>query len=116
MKKPSRSDPVSSLPPSSTEAPRPLTETEIILKVRADSGVIALQTVDPDTEIYVSRLEADQIHQINEEFPNFLPSDLSYVWSVNIISAQMRQGSGYKKIRFYLSPEGNILGRYETGK
>lgn len=89
-------------------------ENEIIRLVRKDPNVQLLQTADPKTEIYVHRLFSKQIIQINQEYPNFLPSDTPYVYSVNVISSEIKSKSGYKKIRFYISPKGQIVRRIET--
>ena len=91
-------------------------ENEIILLVRKDHSVQLLQSTDPKTEIYIHRLFPEQIIQLNQEYPNFLPTDTPFIYSVNVISSQILSNLGYKKIRFYISPKGQVVRRIETGQ
>ena len=89
-------------------------ELDLISIVRKDPSVIKLYSIDPKTEIYIKKLGLEAIQLIQKEFPNFLPSNLQYVYSINVISSSMISSSGYKKIRFYLSLKGEILKRIES--
>ncbi|MHA1562502.1 MAG: hypothetical protein ACTSPA_10300 [Promethearchaeota archaeon] len=87
---------------------------DLISIVRKDPSVIKLYSIDPKTEIYIKKLGLEAIQLIQKEFPNFLPSNLNYIYSINVISSKMMSSSGYKKIRFYISIKGEILKRIES--
>ncbi len=91
-----------------------VSELNLIRIVRKDPSVIKLYSMDPKTEIYIKKLGMEGLNLIKKEFPNFLPSNLQSVYSINIISSKMMSSSGYKKIRFYISVEGKILKRIES--
>ena len=91
-----------------------LDQLDLIRIVRKDPSVIKLYSKDPQTEIYIKKLGLEAIHLIQKEFPNFLPSNLQYVYSINVISSSMMSSSGYKKIRFYISVKGEILKKIES--
>ena len=91
-----------------------VSELDLIKIVRKDPSVIKLYSLDPKTEIYIKKLGEMGIKTIHEEFPNFLSSNLQWVYSINIISSRMMSSSGYKKIRFYISVKGEILKRIES--
>ena len=91
-----------------------VTELDLIRIVRKDSSVVRLYSMDPQTEIYIKKLKREACHIIEKEFPNFLPSNLQSVFSVNVISSKMMSSSGYKKIRFYISVKGEILKKIES--
>ena len=91
-----------------------VSELDLIKIVRKDPSVIKLYSLDPKTEIYIKKLGEMGIKNIHEEFPNFLSSNLQWVYSINIISSRMMSSSGYKKIRFYISVKGEILKRIES--
>ncbi len=91
-----------------------VSELDLISIVRKDPSVIKLYSIDPKTEIYIKKLGLEAIQLIQKEFPNFLPSNLQYVYSINVISSSMISSSGYKKIRFYISVKGEILKRIES--
>ncbi|MHA1474439.1 MAG: hypothetical protein ACTSQ5_04560 [Promethearchaeota archaeon] len=91
-----------------------VSELDLISIVRKDPSVIKLYSIDPKTEIYIKKLGLEAIQLIQKEFPNFLPSNLNYIYSINVISSKMMSSSGYKKIRFYISIKGEILKRIES--
>ena len=91
-----------------------VSELDLISIVRKDPSVIKLYSIDPKTEIYIKKLGLEAIQLIQKEFPNFLPSNFQYVYSINVISSIMMSSSGYKKIRFYISIKGEILKRIES--
>ena len=91
-----------------------VSELDLIKIVRKDPSVIKLYSIDPKTEIFIKKLGLEAIQLIQKEFPNFLPSNLQYVYSINVISSSMISSSGYKKIRFYISVKGEILKRIES--
>lgn len=91
-----------------------VSELDLIKIVRKDPSVVKLYSMDSNTEIYIKKLSLEAIQLIKKEFPNFLPSNLQSVYSINIISSKMMSSSGYKKIRFYISIEGEILKRIES--
>ena len=91
-----------------------VSELDLISIVRKDPSVIKLYSIDPKTEIFIKKLGLEAIQLIQKEFPNFLPSNLQYVYSINVISSSMISSSGYKKIRFYISVKGEILKRIES--
>ena len=91
-----------------------VSELDLIRMVRKDPSVIKLYSMDLKTEIYIKKLGSDAIQLIEKEFPNFLPSNLQYVYSINVVSSCMMSSSGYKKIRFYISTKGEILKRIES--
>ncbi len=91
-----------------------LNQLDLIRIVRKDPSVIKLYSMDPKTEIYIKKLGLEGLDLIKKEFPNFLPTNLLSVYSINIISSRMMSSSGYKKIRFYISLKGEILKRIES--
>ena len=91
-----------------------VSELDLIKIVRKDPSVIKLYSLDPKTEIYIKKLDQVGTLLIEKEFPNFLPSNLQSVYSINVISSKMMSSSGYKKIRFYISVKGEILKRIES--
>jgi len=91
-----------------------VSELDLIRIVRKDPSVIKIYSLDPKTEIYIKKLEEEAIREIEKDFPNFLPSNLQNVYSINVISSIMISSSGYKKIRFYISVKGEILKRIES--
>ena len=91
-----------------------VSELDLIRIVRKDPSVIKLYSKDPKTEIYIKKLGEEAIRAMEKEFPNFLPSNLQYIYSVNVISSEMMSSSGYKKIRFYISVKGEILKKIES--
>ena len=91
-----------------------VSELDLIRIVRKDPSVIKLYSMDPKTEIYIRKLGKEAINNFEKEFPNFLPSNLQYVYTINVISSYMISSSGYKKIRFYFSVKGEILKRIES--
>ena len=91
-----------------------VSELDLICIVRKDPSVIKLYSMDPKTEIYIKKLGLEGLNLIKKEFPNFLPTNLQNVYSVNVISSIMMSSSGYKKIRFYISIKGEILKRIES--
>ena len=91
-----------------------VSELDLIRIVRKDPSVIKIYSSDPKTEIYIKKLGGEAINEIEKEFPNFLPSNLQNVYSINIISSSMVSSSGYKKIRFYISVKGEILKKIES--
>ncbi|UYP45172.1 hypothetical protein NEF87_001457 [Candidatus Lokiarchaeum ossiferum] len=86
----------------------------LIKIVREDPSVSYLQELDPRTEIYVHEMNKTDLIYLNQEYPNFLPAENSTIFSINVISSKMMEGSGYKKFRFYLDPSGKILKRIES--
>ena len=86
----------------------------LIKIVRRDPSVRDLQKLDPKTEIYVQKLEKSHLMQLNQDYPNFIPTGLTNIFSINVISSKMVQNIGYKKIRFYINPNGKILKRIES--
>lgn len=91
-----------------------VSELDLIRLVRKDPSVIELYSMDPKTEIYIKKLGTEALDLLQKEFPNFLPSNLQSVFSINVISSKMISSSGYKKIRFYISVTGKLLKRIES--
>lgn len=88
--------------------------SNLIKIVRQDPSVSYLQKLDPRTEIYVHALDETDLIHLNQEYPNFLPSGITTIFSVNVISSTMMGNNGYKKFRFYIDPTGTILKRIES--
>lgn len=91
-----------------------ISELGLIQIVREDTSVRRLFSADPKTEIYINELDLIAIQLIQKEFPTFLSTDLTSLFSVNVISSRMMSSSGYKKIRFYISPIGEIIKKIES--
>lgn len=92
----------------------PVSDHEIILWARKESAVEELLKLDPKTEIFIRRLEPNDVNQIHKSYPDLLSPSQESIIVVNIISSQMLSNQGYKKIRLYYNSKGIILNRLET--
>jgi hypothetical protein len=94
--------------------PQILTEVQLMKIVRNDPSVERLFSLDSGTDIIINRLDSVAINQMLQEFPGFLTPNSDYIYSINVVSSRMLDNKGYKKIRFYLSPMGEILKKLES--
>ena len=93
-----------------------LSDFDLLVRIRQDASVNQLIAEDSDTEIYIQHMDTQDIAQIRQEYPKLLPSgeNLMELVSVNVISSKMKGNLGYKKIRLYMTPTGEIIKKFET--
>lgn len=99
---------------SDKEISCPISIKDAILIVRKDPGVELVLKTDPKTEIYVQAVDEKANLYLQKEIPDLLTKESICAYSINVVSSKVFSNQGYKKIRFYLSPEGQILRRLET--
>lgn len=87
---------------------------DIVYTVRKDESVNKLLAEDPKSEIVVSYLSKEDYSKILKQYPSLFSTSDAFIYSVNVISSQMRKNGSYKKIRFYISLDLKILKKIES--